>query len=81
MDKTELPLQDKVGLVTGAAGAIGYGVAEVLGENGCLLAVSDLPGERLDGLTKDLKEKFPGRCRIRGRRAKQHTKGKPQRSA
>ena len=60
MVKTGLPLQDKVGLVTGAAGAIGYGVSEVLLENGCRLAVSDLAGERLDALAAELEERFPG---------------------
>ena len=60
MPKENLPLQDKVALVTGAAGAIGYGVSEVLLENGCLLAASDLAGEKLQAFVAELKEKFPG---------------------
>ena len=60
MSKTTLHLQDKVALVTGAAGAIGYGVSGVLLENGCRLAASDLPGERLEALAAELKKKFPG---------------------
>lgn len=52
-------LRGKVALVTGAAGAIGYGVCRMLLENGCRLAVSDLPGERLDGFAADLRDE-PG---------------------
>ncbi|NIA07948.1 MAG: SDR family NAD(P)-dependent oxidoreductase [Actinobacteria bacterium] len=59
MSETRLPLQDKVALVTGAAGAIGYGVSGVLLENGCRLAASDLPGEKLDTFVAELKDKFP----------------------
>ena len=55
------PLQDKVALVTGAAGAIGYGICKALLENGCRLAVTDLPGEKLDRLTADLGKGAPGR--------------------
>ena len=51
-----LPLQDKVALITGAAGAIGYGVCQGLLEKGCYLAATDLPGERLDTFVADLKE-------------------------
>ena len=49
-------LKDKVALITGAAGAIGYAVAQALLENGCSVAVSDLPGQRLDDFTADLKK-------------------------
>ena len=59
MSETKLPLQDKVALVTGAAGAIGYGVSVVLLENGCRLAAGDLPGEKLDSFVTELKDKFP----------------------
>lgn len=54
-------MKDKVALVTGAAGAIGYGVCEVLLENGCLIAATDLPGERLEGFVRDLDALAPGR--------------------
>ena len=54
-------LQDKAALVTGAAGAIGYGVCDALLENGCLVAASDLAGEKLDSFTKDIDDLAPGR--------------------
>ena len=53
---SELPLTNKVALVTGAAGAIGYGVCRGLLENGCHLVATDLPGEKLDSFTADLKQ-------------------------
>jgi NAD(P)-dependent dehydrogenase (short-subunit alcohol dehydrogenase family) len=51
-----LPLRGKVALVTGAAGAIGYGICCGLLENGCHLAATDLPGEKLDSFVADLKQ-------------------------
>jgi NAD(P)-dependent dehydrogenase (short-subunit alcohol dehydrogenase family) len=53
------PLKDKVALITGAAGAIGYAVAQALLENGCRVAVSDLPGRKLDDFTVELKKQSP----------------------
>jgi NAD(P)-dependent dehydrogenase (short-subunit alcohol dehydrogenase family) len=53
---SDLPLRNKVALVTGAAGAIGYGICCGLLENGCHLAATDLSGEKLDGFTADLKQ-------------------------
>jgi len=50
-----LPLRDKVALVTGAAGAIGYGVCRMLLENGCYLAATDLPGQKLDDFVADIR--------------------------
>jgi len=50
----DLPLRNKVALVTGAAGAIGYGICCGLLENGCHLVASDLPGKKLDDFTADL---------------------------
>ena len=50
------PLEGKVALVTGAAGAIGLGVCQTLLENGCKLAASDLPGEKLDDFVRDLEK-------------------------
>ncbi len=50
----ELPLRRSVALVTGAAGAIGAGICEGLLENGCHVAATDLPGERLTGLAAEL---------------------------
>lgn len=57
----DLPLSNKVALVTGAAGAIGYGICRGLLENGCHLAATDLPGRKLDNFTADLKEIGGGR--------------------
>jgi NAD(P)-dependent dehydrogenase (short-subunit alcohol dehydrogenase family) len=54
-------LKDKVVLITGAAGAIGYGICEVLLEKGCLVAASDLPGEKLETFAKDIDKLMPGR--------------------
>jgi NAD(P)-dependent dehydrogenase (short-subunit alcohol dehydrogenase family) len=51
----DLPLCNKIALVTGAAGAIGYGICRGLLENGCHLAATDLPGKKLDNFTSDLK--------------------------
>ncbi len=56
-----LPLENKVALVTGAAGAIGFGVCQMLLEAGCYLAATDLPGEKLDGFVEDMNTIVPGR--------------------
>jgi NAD(P)-dependent dehydrogenase (short-subunit alcohol dehydrogenase family) len=55
-DNSDLPLKNKVSLVTGAAGAIGYGICRGLLEAGCYVAATDLSGGKLDDLTADLKE-------------------------
>jgi rhamnose utilization protein RhaD (predicted bifunctional aldolase and dehydrogenase)/NAD(P)-dependent dehydrogenase (short-subunit alcohol dehydrogenase family) len=57
----EATLRGHVALVTGAAGAIGAGICEGLLESGCLVAATDLPGEPLDKLVKELDAHFPGR--------------------
>ena len=54
-------LENKVALVTGAAGAIGYGICEVFLENGCTVVATDLPGEKLDTFAKDLDVLAPGK--------------------
>ncbi|NQU40935.1 MAG: SDR family NAD(P)-dependent oxidoreductase [Lentisphaerae bacterium] len=54
-------LEGKVALITGAAGAIGYGICEVLLENGCTIVATDLAGERLDTFVKDLDAVVPGK--------------------
>lgn len=61
LPQSNLALQNKVALVTGAAGAIGYGVCQALLENGCFLAASDLPGQKLDKFAADLEKTAPGR--------------------
>ena len=55
-DTLDLPLKNKVALVTGAAGAIGYGVCCGLLEAGCHLAATDLAGSKLDDFAADLKQ-------------------------
>jgi NAD(P)-dependent dehydrogenase (short-subunit alcohol dehydrogenase family) len=46
-------LHNKVALVTGSAGAIGHGLCQALLDQGCYVAVTDLPGERLDALVAE----------------------------
>jgi len=53
-DGAELPLRNKVALVTGAAGAIGYGICRGLLEKGCHVAATDLAGDKLDRFVADL---------------------------
>jgi len=60
-DGADLPLRNKVALVTGAAGAIGYGICRGLLENGCHVAATDLPGEKLDRFVADLSPTAPDR--------------------
>lgn len=52
------PLEGRVALITGTAGAIGAGIAEVLLKNGACVAATDLPGERLDALEADLRSRY-----------------------
>ncbi len=51
-------LSREVALITGAAGAIGLGVAEQLLQNGCHVALTDLPGENLESAAGRLSERF-----------------------
>jgi rhamnose utilization protein RhaD (predicted bifunctional aldolase and dehydrogenase)/NAD(P)-dependent dehydrogenase (short-subunit alcohol dehydrogenase family) len=53
-----LPLGRHVALITGAAGAIGSGIAHELLEQGCHVALTDLPGDALTGLVEELKSRF-----------------------
>ena len=55
------PLRSHVAVVTGAAGAIGSGISRGLLEEGCHVALTDLPGDRLDDLAAELDGKFPRR--------------------
>jgi rhamnose utilization protein RhaD (predicted bifunctional aldolase and dehydrogenase)/NAD(P)-dependent dehydrogenase (short-subunit alcohol dehydrogenase family) len=50
-----------VALVTGAAGAIGSGIARGLLQAGCHVAVTDLPGGNLDSLVAELRRSFASR--------------------
>jgi len=54
----EGPLGREVAVITGAAGAIGSAIAQGLLENGCHVAVTDLPGPALEDLVADLKGTF-----------------------
>jgi rhamnose utilization protein RhaD (predicted bifunctional aldolase and dehydrogenase)/NAD(P)-dependent dehydrogenase (short-subunit alcohol dehydrogenase family) len=56
--RAERPLHRSTAVVTGAAGAIGAGICEALLEAGCHVAVTDLPGEALDSLVKELRSAF-----------------------
>jgi rhamnose utilization protein RhaD (predicted bifunctional aldolase and dehydrogenase)/NAD(P)-dependent dehydrogenase (short-subunit alcohol dehydrogenase family) len=53
--RDDLPLAREVALITGAAGAIGSAIAQGLLENGCHVAVTDLPGQALESLVTELK--------------------------
>ncbi len=57
-----LPLAGRTALVTGAAGAIGSGIAQELLEQGCHVAVSDLEGAPLKELIRELKSRFGPRA-------------------
>lgn len=57
-EKCERPLSRQVALITGSAGAIGSAIAETLLEAGCQVALTDLPGENLDNLVRELKIAF-----------------------
>ncbi len=58
LEGRELPLSRQVAVVTGAAGAIGSGICRVFLEQGCHVAVTDLPGKRLDSLVAELQSEF-----------------------
>jgi len=53
-------LNNKVAIVTGAAGAIGYGICKRLLEEGCLVAMTDVVPEKLDQFESEFKTDFPG---------------------
>lgn len=55
------PLGRQVALVTGAAGAIGSGICRGLLEQGCHVAVTDLPGDPLKSLADELRVDFGAR--------------------
>ncbi|MHC4792014.1 MAG: SDR family NAD(P)-dependent oxidoreductase, partial [Planctomycetota bacterium] len=54
-EDTQLYLNNRIAVVTGAAGAIGYGVCKGLLKNGCFLAATDLVGKKLDDFSVELK--------------------------
>jgi len=53
-----LPLTHQVALITGAAGAIGSGIAQELLEQGCHVAASDLNADALSRLVEELRYTF-----------------------
>jgi rhamnose utilization protein RhaD (predicted bifunctional aldolase and dehydrogenase)/NAD(P)-dependent dehydrogenase (short-subunit alcohol dehydrogenase family) len=55
------PLGGRVAVVTGAAGAIGSAISQRLLEEGCCVAVTDLPGDNLNGLIHELNSAFGDR--------------------
>ncbi len=57
-NEKSLPLAGRVAIVTGAAGAIGSGIAQELLEQGCHVAVTDLEGDSLNELVEELKSRF-----------------------
>jgi rhamnose utilization protein RhaD (predicted bifunctional aldolase and dehydrogenase)/NAD(P)-dependent dehydrogenase (short-subunit alcohol dehydrogenase family) len=59
--ENSLPLARQVALITGAAGAIGSGIAQELLANGCHVAVTDLEGENLAQLVQELTADFGAR--------------------
>jgi rhamnose utilization protein RhaD (predicted bifunctional aldolase and dehydrogenase)/NAD(P)-dependent dehydrogenase (short-subunit alcohol dehydrogenase family) len=61
LGSSEQPLTGQVALVTGAAGAIGSGISKALADNGCNVALTDLPGDHLDSLVEELSTEFGNR--------------------
>ena len=57
----ELPLSREVAIVTGAAGAIGSAIAQELLEQGCHVAVTDLPNDALNRLVEELRGSYEDR--------------------
>lgn len=53
-------LQNKVAIVTGAAGAIGYGICKRFLEEGCFVALTDIAKEKLDQIVMEFNKDFPG---------------------
>ncbi|MDM7996639.1 MAG: bifunctional aldolase/short-chain dehydrogenase [Acidobacteriota bacterium] len=56
-----LPLSRHVAVITGAAGAIGSGIAHELLEQGCHVAVTDLAGNALTDFADELKPQYGSR--------------------
>ena len=59
--RAPMPLRGTVAIVTGAAGAIGSGICEELLQQGCNVAVTDLPGAPLDPMVRALIDAYGDR--------------------
>lgn len=59
LDRGRVPLQGRVALVTGAAGAIGSGICRSLVANGCHVVATDISEEALDSLVRELRVAAP----------------------
>jgi len=57
----QLPLSRHVAVITGAAGAIGSGIAHELLEQGCHVAVTDLAGNALTEFADELRRQYGSR--------------------
>ena len=57
----QVPLQNEIALVTGAAGAIGAGICRGLLAKGAYVVAADLAKESLDNLVLELNQASPGR--------------------
>ncbi len=57
-----LPLQGQIALVTGGAGAIGFGIAERLLAAGAVVVVADIDATRLEKTATLLKEAYGSSC-------------------
>jgi rhamnulose-1-phosphate aldolase/alcohol dehydrogenase len=57
-----LPLQGQIALVTGGAGAIGFGIAERLLAAGAVVVIADIDVSRLENTTTLLKETYDPSC-------------------
>jgi NAD(P)-dependent dehydrogenase (short-subunit alcohol dehydrogenase family) len=53
-------LAGRTAIVTGAAGAIGYGICEGLLKQGCHVAITDLPGVKLDEFAGEFAKRHSG---------------------
>jgi rhamnose utilization protein RhaD (predicted bifunctional aldolase and dehydrogenase)/NAD(P)-dependent dehydrogenase (short-subunit alcohol dehydrogenase family) len=61
LTRAERPLEGRIALITGAAGAIGAGICRGLLEAGSLVAATDLATDRLEELAEDLRPDFGDR--------------------
>jgi rhamnose utilization protein RhaD (predicted bifunctional aldolase and dehydrogenase)/NAD(P)-dependent dehydrogenase (short-subunit alcohol dehydrogenase family) len=55
----EAPLERQVAVITGAVGAIGMGITETLLQNGCHVALTDLPGANLEKTATEWTSRYP----------------------